>query len=142
VPRSAKKNARATNRRPPSIALLPNRHILPYTPRSFPILRGKSPSGLGFQFIDVVPLCAKNGLTVAAQPTVELSGVDAAEVGMELQVASVEVGQAGVLATTPPLTEGPATNKHEAAPWSVPRLPFSCTRRPNSEKVISRTRLS
>ena len=48
----------------------------------------------------------------------------------------------GCLPTTPPLTDGPATNRHEAAPWSVPRLPFSCTRRPNSEKVISRTRPS
>ena len=43
----------------------------------------------------------------------------------------------GCLPTTPPLSDGPATNRHEAAPWSVPRLPFSYTRRPNSLKVIS-----
>ena len=48
----------------------------------------------------------------------------------------------GWLPMTPPLIDGPATNRQEAAPWSVPRLPFSCTRRPNSEKVISRTRPS
>jgi hypothetical protein len=39
----------------------------------------------------------------------------------------------GWLPTTPPLTDGQATSKHEATPWSVPRLPFSYTRRPNSE---------
>src|SRR5262245_14619981 len=46
----------------------------------------------------------------------------------------------GCLPTSPPCADGPATNRHDAAPWSVPRLPFSCTRRPNSENVITTVR--
>src|SRR5262245_34705183 len=36
---------------------------------------------------------------------------------------------------TPPTTEPPATNRHEATAWSVPTLPFSLEVRPNSDRV-------
>src|SRR5262245_20528569 len=40
--------------------------------------------------------------------------------------------------TAPPFAPGPTTNRHDAAPWSVPWLPFSFTLRPNSENEIGR----
>ena len=64
-------------------------------------------SGLGFQFSQVVPFCAQHGLAVAAQPTVELSSIDAAEVGVELEVVGVEIRQTGVLADDAPLDRRP-----------------------------------
>ena len=60
--------------------------------------KGSSQSGLGLELLHVVPLRAQHGLAVAAQPAVEQGRVDAAEVGVELQVVGVEVRQAGVLA--------------------------------------------
>ena len=84
----------------------------------------------------------EHGLAVAAEPVVEQGRIDPAEVGVELQVVVVEVGQAGVLADDAALDRRPGHEQARAGPWSVPRLPFSLTRRPNSEKVISRTRRS
>src|SRR5262249_30855593 len=53
---------------------------------------------------------------------------------------SVRSERLGCLPTSPPTTLLPATNMHDPLPWSVPWLPFSFTRRPNSEYVISATR--
>lgn len=53
---------------------------------------------------------------------------------------SVRSDRLGCLPTSPPATLFPARNMHDPDPWSVPRLPFSFTRRPNSEYVISTTR--
>src|SRR5262249_40544091 len=69
--------------------------------------RGKAASGpkpvvrglpLRLQEVEVLVLVAEHRLAVHAQPAVEDSGVDAAEVGVVLQIAGVQVAQAGVLA--------------------------------------------
>src|SRR5436190_17850318 len=39
----------------------------------------------------------------------------------------------------PLFTALPSTNIGAAVPWSVPRLPFSSTRRPNSDQVMTTT---
>src|SRR5439155_13869777 len=79
-----------------------------------------------------------------ALPIFQQRRVHPAEVGVIPHVAGVEVFrlEAGVLVTGPPLTAGPATNRHDPEPWSVPLLPFSLARRPNSENVIARDRKS
>src|SRR5262245_53885943 len=46
----------------------------------------------------------------------------------------------GYVPASPPLTFAPHKNRHDAAPWSVPWLAFSSTRRPNSENVSTSTR--
>ena len=96
----------------------------------------------GLEFLHVLPLRTQHGLAVTAQPAVEQRGVHAAKISVELEVVGVKVGQARVLADNTRLDRWPGQKEAGAAPWSVPRLPFSCTRRPNSEYVISRTRLS
>ena len=80
----------------------------------------------------------------AAEPVVEQGGVDPSEVGVMSEVSGIElIGlQAWMRADDPSADAGPTRNRFDPAPWSVPRLPFSTTRRPNSEKVIRSTRLA
>jgi len=59
------------------------------------------------------------------------------EVNVELQVAIVKIGQAGELPQQRLWETRSGKYTGAAAPWSVPRLAFSCTRRPNSLKVIT-----
>src|SRR5437879_3900329 len=54
------------------------------------------PSDPGLELLDSLPPGAQHGLAVAAQPAVQQRGVNAAEVEVELQVADVEVRQAGM----------------------------------------------
>src|SRR6266852_2836750 len=53
---------------------------------------------LGLDHVQVFKLRAEDGLAVAAEPLVEQGRIQAAEVGVVLQVAVVEVLQAGVVA--------------------------------------------
>ena len=53
------------------------------------------------EFVDLIPRPVQDALAVAAQPTVEQGGVDAAEVGVDLQVPGVQVRQARVPADHP-----------------------------------------
>src|SRR5215469_9402244 len=62
--------------------------------------------------LDVRELAAQHRGAVAAEPVVEQGGVDAAEVGVVLQVAGVEVLQAGVGADDAALDRRPG---HEQA---------------------------
>ena len=62
-------------------------------------------------------------------------------VGGDAEVVLEVVGQGLPLLAVvlPPLTPAPATNITLPQPWSSPRLPFSCVRRPNSLIVTSVT---
>src|SRR4051794_25642064 len=81
-------------------------------PDSAPTSGDGIPSGLETELLDVLPLRTQHGLAVATQPVVEEGRVDGAEVGVESQVAVVEVRQAGVLADDAPLHRRPG---HEQA---------------------------
>ena len=77
---------------------------------------------------------------IKTQPAGDHGRVDSAEIrSVDQVVAGVELVRLGIVAVLAAFTCLPATNIRLAAPWSVPRLTFSGTRRPNSEKIITTT---
>ena len=67
----------------------------------------------GYTKAEVRELVAEDGLGVGAEPLVEQGGVDGAVVGVEAQVAVVQVGQAGVVAVDAAL-DARAGYEHDA----------------------------
>ena len=83
---------------------------------------------------------AEHPRRVGAEHPVQQAGVDRAEVGGVLEVAVVEVGQAGLRRRgTRRARPRPSRNTGPAVPWSVPSLPLARTRRPNSEYTSTTT---
>ena len=76
----------------------------------------------------------QDGIRIRAKHVGRARRVDVAEVRVVLQVAVVEVGEAGLVTDEPPpFTAAPASSTFEAVPWSVPSEALARTRRPNSE---------
>src|SRR5262249_45696040 len=92
--------------------VLPIRYSFATFAPIFPIYWCRCSSSTDFQLFKLIPFGSHDGLAVAAEPTFELSRVDAAEVCMELEVAGIEVRQAWVLADDAPLDRWPG---HEQA---------------------------